>query len=160
MARQPRVLGPGLLYHVVARGNHREAVFLCHGDYDTSLHRLGVYRARYTVSLLAYCLMPNHVHLVLSTAETPRDRFMQRLQQSCTQRFNARYGQVGHVFQSRYKAFLCETDEYLLTLVRYVHQNPPMSIAVREISERLPGDEAAARQVDRVVESLNVKVRA
>jgi REP element-mobilizing transposase RayT len=124
MARQPRVLGPGLLYHVVARGNHREAVFLCHGDHDTSLHRLGVYRARYTVSLLAYCLMPNHVHLVLSTAETPLDRFMQSLQQSYTQRFNARYGQVGHVFQSRYKAFLCETDEYLLTLVRYVHQNP------------------------------------
>ena len=68
--------------------------------------------------------MPNHVHLVLATAQTPLDRFMQSLQQSYTQRFNARYGQVGHVFQSRYKAFLCETDAFLLTLVRYVHQNP------------------------------------
>src|SRR5262249_42750880 len=52
------------------------------------------------------------------------DRFMQCLQQSYTQRFNRRYAQVGHVFQGRYKALVCETDEYLVTLVRYVHQNP------------------------------------
>jgi hypothetical protein len=68
--------------------------------------------------------MPNHVHLVLRTATLPLDRFMQCLQQSYTQRFNRRYAQVGHVFQGRYKALLCETDEYLVTLVRYVHQNP------------------------------------
>ena len=49
---------------------------------------------------------------------------MQGLQQSYTQRFNRRYAQVGHVFQGRYKALLCGTDEYLVTLVRYVHQNP------------------------------------
>jgi putative transposase len=124
MARRPRVLGPGLLYHVVARGNRREPVFLGHGDYETYLHRLAVYRAGYAVTLHAYCLMPNHVHLVLRTAEASLARFMQSLQQSYTQRFNWRYGQVGHVFQGRYKAFLCETDEYLVTLVRYVHLNP------------------------------------
>jgi REP element-mobilizing transposase RayT len=118
------VFGPGLLYHVVVRGNHREAVFLGHPDYETYLHRLAVYRARYAMTLHAYCLMPNHVHLVLGTAALPLDRFMQGLQQSYTQRFNRRYAQVGHVFQGRYKALLCETDEYLVTLVRYVHQNP------------------------------------
>jgi hypothetical protein len=68
--------------------------------------------------------MPNHVHLVLGTATPALDRFMQCLQQSYTQRFNRRYAQVGHVFQGRYKALLCETHEYLVTLVRYVHQNP------------------------------------
>ena len=78
----------------------------------------------YAVTLHAYCLMPNHVHLVLRTAEASLARFMQSLQQSYTQRFNRRYGQVGHVFQGRYKALLCETDEYLVTLVRYVHLNP------------------------------------
>jgi REP element-mobilizing transposase RayT len=118
------VFGPGLLYHVIVRGNRREAVFLGHHDYETYLHRLAVYRARYTVTLHAYCLMPNHVHLVLGTAAAPLDRFMQSLQQSYTQRFNRRYAQVGHLFQGRYKALLCETDEYLVTLVRYVHQNP------------------------------------
>ena len=124
MARRPRVLGAGLLYHVVARGNRRETVFLGHRDYETYLQRLALYRARYAVTLHGYCLMPNHVHLVLGTTKAPLDRFMQGLQQSYTQRFNERYGQVGHVFQGRYKAFLCQTDEYLITLVRYVHQNP------------------------------------
>jgi REP element-mobilizing transposase RayT len=124
MARPPRVFGPGLLYHVIVRGNHRETVFLDHSDYETYLRRLAVYRARYAMTLHAYCLMPNHVHLVLATAALPLGRFMQCLQQSYTQRFNRRYAQVGHVFQGRYKAFLCATDEYLVTLVRYVHQNP------------------------------------
>jgi len=124
MGRPPRVFGPGLLYHVVARGNRREAVFLGHSDYEAYLHRLALYRARYAVTLHAYCLMPNHVHLVLGTAEAPLDRFMQCVQQSYTQDFNKRHGLVGHVFQGRYKALLCEADEYLLTLVRYVHQNP------------------------------------
>ncbi len=124
MARPPRVFGPGLLYHVIVRGNRREAVFRGDGDYEIYRHRLAVYRARYAVTVHAYCLMPNHVHLVLGTAEAPLDRFMQCLQQSYTQRFNRRYAQVGHVFQGRYKALLCETDEYLVTLVRYVHQNP------------------------------------
>src|SRR5262245_12978892 len=124
MARSPRVFGPGLLYHVIVRGNHREAVFLDASDYATYLRRLALYRARYAVTLHAYCLMPNHVHLVLGTAALPLNRFMQCLQQSYTQRFNRRYAQVGHVFQGRYKAILCETDAYLVTLVRYVHQNP------------------------------------
>jgi putative transposase len=124
MARTPRVFGPGLLYHVIVRGNRRETVFLDGPDYETYLHRLAVYRARYTVTVHAYCLMPNHVHLVLGTATPALDRFMQCLQQSYTQRFNRRHAQVGHVFQGRYKALLCETHEYLVTLVRYVHQNP------------------------------------
>jgi putative transposase len=124
MARPPRVFGPGLLYHVIVLGNHRETVFLDDADYEAYLHRLAVYRGRYAVTLHAYCLMPNHGHLVLGTAASPLDRFMQCLQQSYTQRFNRRYAQVGHVFQGRYKALLCETDEYLVTLVRYVHQNP------------------------------------
>jgi REP element-mobilizing transposase RayT len=154
MGRPPRVFGSGLLYHVVARGNRREAVFLGHGDYETYLHRLALYRARYAVTLHAYSLMPNHVHLVVGTAEAPLDRFMQCLQQSYTQRFNRRYGLVGHVFQGRYKAILCQTDEYLLTLVRYVHQNPVQAgLAARPEDYRYSGHRAylggvATRLVD------------
>jgi REP-associated tyrosine transposase len=124
MARHPRVFAPGLLYHVIARGNRREAVFLDRGDYETYLNRLAAYQIRYAVTLHAYCLMPNHVHLVARIADTPLDRFMQGLQQSYTQRYNRRHGQIGHVFQGRYKARVCGTDEYLVTLVRYVHLNP------------------------------------
>ena len=124
MARRPRVFAPGLVYHVIARGNRCGEVFLARGDYETYLHRLAAYRAGYAVTLYAYCLMPNHLHLVLRTADARLARFMQSLQQSYTQRFNRRHGQVGHVFQGRYKALVCATDEYLLTLVRYVHLNP------------------------------------
>ena len=68
--------------------------------------------------------MPNHVHLLLETGSTPLAKFMQGLQQSYTQYFNRRYHKVGHVFQGRYKAIICDKDKYLLALVRYIHLNP------------------------------------
>lgn len=124
MARRPRLFAPGLHYHVMARGNRREAVFQAPEDYALYLRLLARYLPRYAVTLLAYCLMPNHVHLVARTTQAPLGQFMQGLQQSYTQRFNRRYEQVGHVFQGRYKALPCTSDEYLLTLLRYVHLNP------------------------------------
>src|SRR5215510_11894108 len=124
MARRPRVLVPGLLYHVIARGNQRQPTFLTDLDFRAYLTRLTAYRKRYGVSLLAYCLMPNHVHLLARTSEPPLSKFMQGLQQSYTQWFNRVHGKVGHLFQGRYKAIVCDRDEYLTTLVRYIHLNP------------------------------------
>lgn len=124
MARRPRVLVPGLLYHVIARGNQRQATFLTDLDYRAYLGRLATYRKRYGVSLYAYCLMPNHVHLLVQTSEPPLSKFMQGLQQSYTQRFNRVHGKVGHLFQGRYKAIVCDRDAYLATLIRYIHLNP------------------------------------
>jgi len=124
MARRPRLFAPGLLYHVIARGNHRQLTFLTDLDYEAYLVRVARYRQRYGVSLYAYCLMPNHVHLLLQTSEPPLAKFMQGLQQSYTLRFNHVYGKVGHLFQGRYKAIVCERDEYLAALVRYIHLNP------------------------------------
>jgi putative transposase len=124
MARRPRVLAPGLLYHVIARGNQGQQTFLTALDYRAYLVRLATYRKRYGVSLYAYCLMPNHVHLLVQTAEPPLSKFMQGLQQSYTQRFNRVHGKVGHLFQGRYKAIVCDRDAYLATLIRYIHLNP------------------------------------
>jgi REP-associated tyrosine transposase len=124
MARRPRLFAPGLLYHVIARGNQRQPTFLTAEDYQAYLGRLGTYQKRYDVILYAYCLMPNHVHLLLQTSEAPLAKFMQGVQQSYTQRFNLAHDKVGHVFQSRYKAIICESDEYLAALVRYIHLNP------------------------------------
>ena len=124
MARRPRVLAPGLLYHVIARGNRRQPTFLTACDYRAYLTRLTPYRKRYGVYLYAYCLMPNHVHLLAQTAEAPLSKFMQGVQQSYTQRFNRVHGESGHLFQGRYKAIVCDRDEYLATLVRYIHLNP------------------------------------
>jgi REP-associated tyrosine transposase len=124
MARRPRHFRPGLLHHVVARGNRREVVFLRPQDFHAYLARLRRYRSRRDMEVLAYCLMPNHVHLLIRQGPASLDKFMQSLQQSYTQYFNRTYETVGHVFQGRYKALLCESDDYLATLVRYIHLNP------------------------------------
>jgi putative transposase len=132
MPRRRRVFAPGLLYHVIARGNHRQATFLTGLDYRAYLHRLARYQQRYGVMLYAYCLMPNHVHLLVQTSDTPLAKFMQGLQQSYTQRFNRVHDKVGHLFQSRYKAIVCDRNDYLATLVRYIHLNPVRAGLVRD----------------------------
>lgn len=124
MARRPRVFAPGLLYHVIVRGNQRRKTFRRDDDYKAYLDRLEKYRARFRVRIYAYCLMPNHVHLLLETGTTPLAKFMQGVQQSYTQYFNRSYRKVGHLFQGRYKAIICDKDKYLLSLIRYIHLNP------------------------------------
>jgi REP element-mobilizing transposase RayT/transposase-like protein len=124
MARRPRVFAPGLLYHVIVRGNHRRKTFRADDDYKAYLDRLEKYRAQCRVRIYAYCLMPNHVHLLVETGATPLAKFMQGVQQSYTQYFNRRYRKVGHLFQGRYKAIICERDKYLQALIRYIHLNP------------------------------------
>jgi len=124
MARRPRVFTPGLLYHVIVRGNQRRNTFRSDDDYTAYLDRLDHYRAKFDVRIYAYCLMPNHVHLLLESGSDPLGKFMQGLQQSYTQYFNRRYRKVGHLFQGRYKAIICDRDKYLLALLRYIHLNP------------------------------------
>ena len=91
---------------------------------EAYLDRLARYRKRFSVTVYAYCLMSNHVHLLLETGSEPLSKFMQGLQQSYTQYFNRKHRKVGHLFQGRYRAIVCEKDQYLLTLVRYIHLNP------------------------------------
>ena len=135
MARRPRLLAPGVLYHVIVRGNQRQKTFLSDGDYQAYLERLGRYRKSLGVTVYAYCLMPNHVHLLVETGVQPLSRFMQGLQQSYTQYFNRKHRKVGHLFQGRYKAIVCDKDEYLLSLVRYIHLNPIRANMVRKLDE-------------------------
>ena len=124
MARRPRVLAPQVLYHVIARGNHRQVTFRTPADYQAYLERLGRYLQQCRARVWAYCLMPNHVHLLVETGELPLSALMQRLQQSYTQYFNRTHRKVGHLFQGRYHAIVCEKDQYLLALIRYIHLNP------------------------------------
>ena len=123
MARRPRVFAPGLLYHVIVRTNQRRKTFRSDDDYKAYLDRLERYRAKCHIRIYAYCLMPNHVHLLVETGSIPLAKFMQGLQQSYTQHFNRSYRKVGHLFQGRYKAIICDRDKYLLALVRYIHLN-------------------------------------
>ncbi len=108
----------------MARGNERRPIFLDDEDREQYLGRLSHYRDKFGFTLLAYCLMDNHVHLAIRTGEEPLSRIMAGVQSSFTQWFNRRHRRPGHLFQGRYKAFLVQEDPYLLPLVRYIHENP------------------------------------
>jgi len=124
MARKPRVEFEGAFYHVIVRGNQRQKIFGDDQDRLRYLERLEHYRQRYGFTVYAYVLLSNHVHLLLETGKTPLSKIVQGIQFTYTQYYNRRYGKVGHLFQGRYKAILCDRDAYLLELVRYIHLNP------------------------------------
>lgn len=124
MARKPRIHYDGAIYHVIARGNNRQVIFSTPGDKMKYLELLVKYRQRYSCDILAYTLMDNHLHLLIRINLTPLSKVMQAIQQCYTQYFNRKYNHVGHVFQQRYKAFLCQNDRHLAALVVYIHENP------------------------------------
>lgn len=124
MPRKPRVHYYGAVYHVMARGNNKEAIFASEKDRNKYLELVRRYKAKYDFLLYAYVLMENHVHLLVEVRENPLSKIMQGIQLSYTQYFNKKYDRVGHVFQQRYKAILCTKDEYLITLIKYIHLNP------------------------------------
>jgi len=114
----------GGLYHVIQRGNNRQPIFLTDRDRHAFLERLARFLPPLACRLHAYCLMDNHLHLLLETRQANLSAFGQRLFASYTLWFNRHHRRVGHVFQGRFKSFLVEQDAYLLQLSRYIHLNP------------------------------------
>ncbi len=135
MARQPRVEYPGALYHVITRGNQRQKIFYDDGDRTKYLEILSRLKQVHSFGIHAYVLMLNHVHLLLETGVVPLSRVMQRVSSGYTQYFNRRHRLVGHLFQGRYKAILCDKDSYLLELSRYLHLNPVRAKLVNDPAE-------------------------
>lgn len=137
MARPLRLEYPGALYHVTARGNAQNAVFLEDRDRDTFLACLSDVVVRLGWLCHAYCLMDNHYHLLIETPDGNLSQGMRQLNGVYTQRFNRHHRRVGHLFQGRYKAILIERDSYLLEVCRYVVLNPVRARMVKHI-ERYP----------------------
>jgi len=123
MARPIRIEYPGAVYHVICRGNNRQGIYRDDEDRRRYLEKLSYYCQDKKVDLLAYCLMSNHVHLLLETPQGNLSKMMQAFQTSYTVYFNKRHGRTGHVFEQRYKAMLVEKDNYLLQVSRYIHLN-------------------------------------
>lgn len=124
MARKPRIEITGGLYHIITRGNNRRRIFASEDDYLKFLAFLETQKAKRPFYLYAYCLMPNHVHLLAEMLDDPMSRVMHGLLTAYSQYYNRKYKKIGHLFQGRYKAILCQTDRYLGELVRYIHLNP------------------------------------
>lgn len=124
MARPLRLEFAGATYHVTARGDRREPIYRDDYDRTAQLETLAKACERFDVAVLAYCQMGNHFHLVLHTRRGQLSRFMRHLNGVYTQRFNARHGLVGHLYQGRFKSILVDSQAYLATLCRYVERNP------------------------------------
>src|SRR6266849_5355747 len=112
MARPLRIEYPGAVYHVITRGNNRQAIFTDDRDRTTYLQKLGHYCKEKEVHLLCYCLLSSHVHLLLETPWGTLSKLMQPLQTSYTLYFNRCHRRTGHVFAQRYKALVVDRDNY------------------------------------------------
>jgi len=124
MARKPRVHFEGALYHVIVRGNNREFIFKDDHWKQNYLEIIKRYKEKFGFKLYGYVIMDNHAHLIIEVTHIPLSKVMQSIQQVFTQKYNRKLRRTGHVFEQRYKAILCDKDQYLLGLIRYVHQNP------------------------------------
>ena len=124
MTRPLRVLYPGAVYHVTARGNERRAIYRDAVDYEEFLRQLGLAVERYGWLCHGFCLMGNHYHLLVETPRANLPIGMRHLNGCYSASFNRRWKRVGHLFQGRYKAELVEKQAYLLALIRYVALNP------------------------------------
>lgn len=130
MARPLRLQFPGAVYHVTARGNARQPIFLDDRDRHRFVDLLAEEVEQQRWLLYAWCLMDNHYHLLFETPEPNLVAGMRRLNQVYTQGFNRRHNRVGHVLQGRYKCIVVEKQSYLLELTRYVVLNPVRAGAV------------------------------
>lgn len=131
MARKPRLHVPGGFYHVMLRGNAGQDIFFADADRRQFYRLLREGSRRFDYRVHGFCLMRNHVHLVVQVAETALSRPMQNLSFRYSAWVNRRQARSGHLFQGRYKALLVDADSYLLALVRYVHLNPVRAGLVR-----------------------------
>lgn len=124
MARPLRLQFPGGLYHVTARGNDQQPIFVDAIDSSRFLDVLASVVVRYRVRCHAYCLMGNHYHLLLETPEANLSSAMRQLNGVYTQRFNRRHERCGHVLQGRFGAQLVDGDAYFREVCRYIVLNP------------------------------------
>ena len=136
MPNVTRLLVENACYHVMTRGNQKQKVFLCDADYGAYLAILKKAKKKYRVLVYAYCLMPNHV-LILVYLKVICDisKFMHWLNRGYTYYFNAKYEKVGHLWQGRFKSKPIIKDDYLLNCSEYIESNPVRAELVGDISK-------------------------
>jgi REP element-mobilizing transposase RayT len=141
MPRSPRIEYTGAVYHVMCRGDHREAIFKGDEDRRLFIETLGQVCERTGWRIHGYVLMPNHYHLLLETPNGGLVDGMRWFQTTYTARFNARHRLCGHLFQGRYKAIMVDSDEpsYFRTLSDYIHLNPVRARLLKTAPVRLEG---------------------
>lgn len=124
MPRQARIDYEGALHHVIGRGIERKHIF-GKEKYKAEFHRrLKEIFSKSSIKCYAWCIMGNHFHLLLQTGETALAEVMRRLLTGYAVYYNRVNKRFGHLFENRYKSILCDRENYLLPLIRYIHLNP------------------------------------
>jgi REP element-mobilizing transposase RayT len=124
LGRKPRFEYPGGVYHLIQRGNNRGYIFENNEDKKFLMSLLEEYSQKMGFDIYGYVIMSNHYHLIIKLSDVPLKDIMHRINNKFSRTFNIKYKRTGHVFENRYKGILVIDDKYLLSLLRYVHQNP------------------------------------
>ena len=123
MPRQARKKSESGIYHVILRGVNRQDIFYADSDKSRFVSTLSRFSKETGVEFIAYCLMSNHVHLLIRSGEQT-DLLIKKIASSYVYYFNRKYRRVGHLFQDRFRSEAVDTDAYLLTVTRYILLNP------------------------------------
>ncbi|MEW6407060.1 MAG: transposase [Patescibacteria group bacterium] len=125
MPRPERISLEGFVYHVINRGNNRQDVFKDNDDFTAYLEIIKRFKTKYQFKLYAYCLMNNHVHLIIEpTKPNTLSKIVQSITLSHIRLYHYKYKSSGHIWQGRFKNPLIQTDEYLLECIKYIELNP------------------------------------
>ncbi|MCT8137640.1 transposase [Anaerobacillus sp. CMMVII] len=135
MPRQARVKSHSKIYHIILRGANRQEIFHDEEDCMRFLDILGKNKRKAGMDVYAWCLMNNHVHLLLKEGDESISITMKRIGVSYVRYYNWKYGTTGHLFQDRFKSENVETVRYLLVVVRYIHQNPVKAGIAKRVDE-------------------------
>ena len=143
MARMARVIASGIPHHVTQRGNRRQQTFFCDDDYLEYLSLMAEWCGKYGVQIWAWCLMPNHIHLIaVPGSEESLTRAIGEAHRRYTRRINFRENWRGHLWQERFASFPMD-ENYLLAAARYVEMNP-VAAGIVERPEEYPWSSARA----------------
>lgn len=135
MPRVGRLKSKSNIYHIIMRGINRQTLFEDEEDCDKFIQNPKKYREISEYKLYAYCLMGNHLHLLLMEGKEPLETVMRRICGSYVLWYNKKYNRVGHLFQERYKSEPVEDETYFITVLRYIFQNPLKAGIVTKIQD-------------------------
>ena len=135
MPRQARKKSESGIYHVMLRGINQQQIFEDEEDYEKFLQILRECKAVSGFKLFAYCLMGNHIHLLIKPEQEPLEQVFKRIGGRYVYWYNIKYQRVGHLFQDRFKSEPVEDDSHFLTVIRYIHQNPVKAGICKEIED-------------------------
>lgn len=135
MPRQARLDTPGALHHIMVRGIDKSTIFDDDEDKTRFLERLGRCVGEGGCSVYAWVLMDNHVHILFRSGKDGISSVMRKLLTWYAQHYNRWHNRRGHLFENRYKSILCDEENYLLALVRYIHLNPVRADIIHTLEE-------------------------